>query len=323
MPQVPEHEPRVLAVVTAPATADRTVEHALREGRDARAESDGPVAVEVLVLAPDETTGEATARRVETAVSAFDGLDAPAPQVSTVVPGAGADSTDALLAQLDGRRVTRLVLAADSELAVERLRDRLGVGAVELVGGEPPGGRRSLVHAGGWRRYATVFALSYLFYLAIGGFVGGLDLLTGAFSAAVVALALSSVSFVDAPTRRRTVPRVARTVAFLPVLLWEVAKANVALAVVILHPRLPIDPSVDALETDTREDLERMVLANSITLTPGTLTVDVQDRTFLVHSLTAESRESLESGRLQRLVSWVFHGRGADAEPTDDGGKDP
>ncbi|WP_440988320.1 Na+/H+ antiporter subunit E [Haloarchaeobius baliensis] len=323
MPQVPEHEPRVLAVVTASETAERTVEHALREGRDTRAESDGPVAVEVLVLASDRSTAESTGRRAEAAVSAFDGADASARLVRTAVLDTPADQTDVLLARLDERPVTRLVLAADSELAVDRLRDRLGVGAVELVGVASPPGRRSLVHPGGWRRYATLFGLSYLFYLAIGGFVGGLDLLTGALSAAVVALGLSSVSFSDAPTLRRTGPRIARAVAFLPVLLWAVAKANVALAAIILHPRLPIDPSLETLVTDSREDLERMVLANSITLTPGTLAVDVRDRTFLVHSLTAESRESLESGRLQWLVAWVFHGRGAEAESTDDGGSEP
>lgn len=323
MPQVPEHEQLVLTVVTAPETADRTVEHALREARDARAESDGRVAVEVLVLAPDASTGEAIARRVAAAASAFEGSAVSPPRVRTVVPDAGVAPTDALLTRLDGRGVTRLVLAADAGLAVDRLRERIGVGAVEVVGSEPPPSRRSLVHAGGWRRYATVFWLSYLFYLAIGGFVGGLDLLTGALSAAVTALALSRVAFGDDPTLRRTGLRVARTVVFLPVLLWEIAKANVALAAIILHPRLPIDPSLETLETDTREELERMVLANGITLTPGSLTVDVRERTFLVHSLTAGSRASLASGRLQRLVTWVFHGRETTVAADDDGGSAP
>lgn len=168
--------------------------------------------------------------------------------------------------------------------------------------------RRRLLHPGGRRRLATIFGLTYLFYLAIGGFAGGADLVTGAISAAVATLAFSHVALREEPRLSRTVPRLARFLAFVPLLCWEILKANVTMAAVILHPRLPIDPAMETVEIGTEEGLERMVLANSITLTPGTLTVDVEGETFTIHSLTAAARDDLAGGRLLRAVAWVFHG---------------
>lgn len=154
----------------------------------------------------------------------------------------------------------------------------------------------------------ALFVLSYGFYLAIGGFVGGLDLLTGALSAGIVAVSFARVTFSDDPSLGRTTLRFGRFLVFIPVLLYEIVKANLAISALILHPQLPIDPVLDTVETDTTEPLERMVLANSITLTPGTVVVDVDETTYTVHALNREALAAIPGGRLEGLVSWVFHG---------------
>lgn len=153
----------------------------------------------------------------------------------------------------------------------------------------------------------ALFALAFGFYLLLGE-PTAFDLVTGAVSAVVVVLLLSRVTFADAPTVPRSIPRVGRALAFVPFLLWEVVRANVALAVVLLHPRLPIDPTFERLETDVGSTLELAVLANSITLTPGTLAVDARGSSLLVHTLTAASRSGLREGRLERAVRFVFAG---------------
>lgn len=167
--------------------------------------------------------------------------------------------------------------------------------------------RRRLRRRPGWPKRATLFALAFGFYLLLGE-VTAFDLVTGAVSAAVVLLLLSRITFTESPTVRRTLPRVARAVAFVPYLLWAILRANLALAMVLLDPRLPIDPSVEEIDVTAESDLERAVLANSITLTPGTLTVDVRDSTLVVHALTDASREGLRDGTLQRAVRFVFGG---------------
>jgi multicomponent Na+:H+ antiporter subunit E len=101
----------------------------------------------------------------------------------------------------------------------------------------------------------------------------------------------------------------ARRVLYVPYLLWEIAKANLAIAYVVLHPSLPIDPEMVEFDAAVWSALAVTTLANSITLTPGTLTVDVTQRHFTVHTLTPSSREDLFAGSLERAVRLVFYGR--------------
>ena len=62
---------------------------------------------------------------------------------------------------------------------------------------------------------------------------------------------------------------------YLPVFMWEVLKANIDVAYRVLHPALPINPGIVKVKTALKSDTALTFLANSITLTPGTLTVDI------------------------------------------------
>lgn len=311
-----------MVVTKSGSTAVQTIDYALREARDLSAEFGGSVLIDIRIIAPDDSIEAGTKNRIEEVISAF---DAPAElrtriEYLTLRGDTSESQTEALLACLGTQSLSRLIIAADTELAIGRLRERFGVTTVELAPSTPSYERRRLLHPGGPRRFGTIFGLTYLFYLAIGGFAGGLDLLTGAVSAGVVALAFSHVALSEEPELQRTGGRLVRMVVFLPVLLWQIAKANLVIAYLILHPELPVDPSLEVIETDTRDGLERMVLANSITLTPGTLTIDVRERAFTIHSLTARARSDLSDGRFQRLVSWVFHGNEHTDTPNQRGG---
>lgn len=72
-------------------------------------------------------------------------------------------------------------------------------------------------------------------------------------------------------------------------LVVEIVKANVAVIVRVLGPRHAIDPAVVRLRTLARTDLGRALFANSITLTPGTVTMDVEGDKVLVHALVREN----------------------------------
>lgn len=89
-------------------------------------------------------------------------------------------------------------------------------------------------------------------------------------------------------------------------LLWSIAKANFQVAYLVLHPRMPIDPVMVRFRTRLDSDISRVILANSITLTPGTVTVDVHEDRFLVHALSGGLAESLVVGDLQQRVGVVF-----------------
>ncbi len=188
--------------------------------------------------------------------------------------------------------------------------------AVEEAPVERPARRGSLVAAGSLQQYLVIFASSYLFYLLLAWLGGVVDLITGAVSATIVAVALGNVSLRRSIAPASAVRRFVRFLLYVPYLLWEIAKANVSLAVVILHPRLPIEPKLVGFRAAVWNDLPVTTLANSITLTPGTLTVDVTDREFYVHTLTPGARDDLFDGGLERAVRTVFFGRAASDIPS-------
>jgi len=85
-------------------------------------------------------------------------------------------------------------------------------------------------------------------------------------------------------------------------LLGQVVISNIDVARRIWHPKLPIQPSWDKLDIKVSSDLEKTIYANSITLTPGTLTTDVKDDHFMIHNLSPEAMESLRAGEMQRRI---------------------
>ena len=96
---------------------------------------------------------------------------------------------------------------------------------------------------------------------------------------------------------------VPRLVMFWAGLLVDIVKSNIVVARIILSPSLPISPTLVKLEPKLEGQVGRATLANSITLTPSTVTLDAHRGTFLVHCLTEESaRETRESDLGERLL---------------------
>ena len=85
-------------------------------------------------------------------------------------------------------------------------------------------------------------------------------------------------------------------------LIWEIIKANVDVARRILDPRLPISPRMVRVKADQRHELSRVIYANSITLTPGTVSVDTEGDMILVHALTKPAADDVEAGKMGRQV---------------------
>ncbi|WP_435348777.1 Na+/H+ antiporter subunit E [Haloarchaeobius sp. HRN-SO-5] len=289
---MPSAEDVRLAVVVADAsTLDETVALGIEEF--------GTDRLVVTVFCPDRPLADRVGSLLDDR-----GLDA-------TVEVLGPFSVDTLADAIETAAAERVVV--DPHVSRSSLRSHLPEVPIH-VRPRPTSPRRShrrLRRRTGWAQRATLFALSFGFYLLLGDQTP-FDVVTGAIAATVVVLLLSHVTFTAPPTLRRSLPRVARAVLFLPYLVWEILRANVAMAAVLLDPRLPIDPSLEAVDVAADSDLERAILANSITLTPGTLTVDVDDSSLVVHTLTEASRTSLRERTLERAVGFVFRGREAD-----------
>ncbi len=96
-----------------------------------------------------------------------------------------------------------------------------------------------------------------------------------------------------------------RLLLYWPWLLVEIIKSNVDVARVIIDPKLRISPCMIRVPTSQKTDVGRVIYANSITLTPGTVSVDVSDGTILVHAITEELAAGVESGEMDRRVAAV------------------
>jgi multicomponent Na+:H+ antiporter subunit E len=95
---------------------------------------------------------------------------------------------------------------------------------------------------------------------------------------------------------------------FLGYLVWlaaEIAKSNIAVARIILNPKLPISPQMIRVKMSQKSDLGRVTYANSITLTPGTVSVEVEGDEILVHAITREMGEALAEGDMDRRVTAI------------------
>jgi multicomponent Na+:H+ antiporter subunit E len=78
---------------------------------------------------------------------------------------------------------------------------------------------------------------------------------------------------------------------------------------VVVDPRLPLDPEVVTQTVAFDDEAARVAYANAISVTPGTLTVDVQGDTFVVHCLDADFADEVRGGALAREVARLFDGR--------------
>lgn len=102
-------------------------------------------------------------------------------------------------------------------------------------------------------------------------------------------------------------------VYYLPVFLWECFKANIDVAYRVIHPGLPINPGIVKVKTGLKTDTALTFLANSITLTPGTLSVDIDkdDGVLYIHWIDVKAKD-VESAtriiveRFEKILKKIF-----------------
>ena len=94
-----------------------------------------------------------------------------------------------------------------------------------------------------------------------------------------------------------------RALTYFPWLMWQIVKSNIDVARIILQRQPSISPTMFLVEAGQKTELGHVIYANSITLTPGTITVDVTDGKLEIHALTKEAAAELETGEMDRRVT--------------------
>ena len=93
-----------------------------------------------------------------------------------------------------------------------------------------------------------------------------------------------------------------RPIGYAVWLAREIVRSNIEVTRLILDPNLPIHPRMIRVEANQKTELGRVILANSITLTPGTVSVDIQGNRIWVHALSFDDTEDDLSGDMDRRV---------------------
>ena len=135
-------------------------------------------------------------------------------------------------------------------------------------------------------------------------------LLSGHYTALILSLGVVSVVIVTWFIWRMdrvdgvlsAVPVRPRLLYYLMWLMWQVVLSNIDLVRRIWDPTLPIRPTWQRLDIKVTSPLAKMLYANSITLTPGTLTTDVREDHFMVHSLTPDGIDELRKGSMEKQI---------------------
>jgi len=157
----------------------------------------------------------------------------------------------------------------------------------------------------------TAYAFSsaivlFIFWLLLSGKFEPFLIAAGAGSAIGVVLLARRMDIIDRESH--PIHLSWRVLGYWPWLFKEIARSGWDVAKIIVSPRLPISPTLVRAPTSQKSTIGVVTYANSITLTPGTISVDVSKDEILVHALTREGADGLLEGEMDRRVA-RFEGR--------------
>jgi len=155
-------------------------------------------------------------------------------------------------------------------------------------------------HVGRARYSVTLGAVLFVIWLLWSGHYTPLLIGFGVVSCAIVLVLTRRMNIAD----QECAPLLGlRPFIYLPWLIKEITLANIDVAKRVLTPKMPINPRMIRVRASQKSDLGRVIYANSITLTPGTVSVDMQGEEIVVHALTSEAADEDKSGDMDRRVT--------------------
>lgn len=160
---------------------------------------------------------------------------------------------------------------------------------------------------------AILFILAYIVWALLSWVPDSQHLITGVFVALLTAWMAGDLFIKRPETLKHPLRYWYFITQYLPIFLLECLKANIDVAYRVLHPNLPINPGIVKVKTKLKSDTALTFLANSITLTPGTLTVDIDtdDGVLYVHWIDVKSKDTEEATRLivsrfEKILTKIF-----------------
>ncbi|MDY6837078.1 MAG: Na+/H+ antiporter subunit E [Thermodesulfobacteriota bacterium] len=171
--------------------------------------------------------------------------------------------------------------------------------------------RWELLFAGAQRRktrfqnFVGTTLILFAFWILLSGQFDAFHLTLGAVCCTVAAYLFHDLLFANVRVGDMRVIA-ARFIAYIPWLIQQIVLSNLHVASVVLRPKMPIDPQIVTFKTKLETDISSVTLANSITLTPGTITMDIKDGVYYVHALDQKVADDLNAGEMEDRVAHIF-----------------
>lgn len=146
----------------------------------------------------------------------------------------------------------------------------------------------------------------FMFWILLSGFFDKMHLSSGIISSAIVAFFSHDLLIGSVVSVNKALKKAVNFIIYIPWIIYQIILANIDVAYRVLHPKMPIDPRIITFKTKLRSDLSLTTLANSITLTPGTITVDIKDGVYYVHAVATKPADDLLSGEMENRVANVY-----------------
>jgi len=147
------------------------------------------------------------------------------------------------------------------------------------------------------RNFLYLFIFLVIIWLALSSSLQWQELAVGIAVSLIISLALSKI-YSELGFPPLSIKRIVFFFIFLGVLFKEIIVANVDVAYRIIHPKMPIKPGIVVIKTTLKQDIAKMMLANAITLTPGTFTLDIIEDTLLIHWINVKTEDVEKATRM-------------------------
>ena len=157
----------------------------------------------------------------------------------------------------------------------------------------------------GIQNFIATFFIMIAFWMLLSGKFDLFHLTLGVICSLIVSLMTHDLLFANVRLGDSRLI-VSRFFLYIPWLIYQIVMSNVHVAYLALSPKMPINPQIISFKTKLESDISWVTLANSITLTPGTITMDIREREFFIHALDKKVADDLNTGEMEDRIAHIY-----------------
>lgn len=160
------------------------------------------------------------------------------------------------------------------------------------------------------KKYGAIilFLLLLIFWFILSFRIDLTIAIIGCIVSTMIVLFNYDLVFNNTETTKLTFRMIGKFFVLLAVLIFNIVKSNIEVARIVLSRKMPIDPGFVTIKNPLKKELNQALFGNAITLTPGTLTVDMNDEEIVIHGLIKEHVKHLDGSSLEKAFMALEEG---------------